>query len=620
MDVKRVQGRPGVRSLLAVLIIMTACAGFQWKQPPGNPITWDTCAYYLYLPAVFLHGDPALRDTAWLNDAQERYNVTGGGVLYQANRLKNGAQVIKVSMGLSLLWAPFFALGHVWAGVIGAPQDGFSAPYGSSLIIGGCIYLLIGLLLLRLVLKRYFTDGIVALTILLIALGTNWAHHALFGLLMPHILLFNFVALLLWNTLRWHEEQRAVHAVGIAVALGVLALSRPTDIMAVLIPMLWGMDLRARTAWPMRGALFRLHGRQVALMLVILLLFALPQMIYWRVVTGDWVHMSYAGAEEGFDFFRPHLFNVLFSFRKGWFIYTPLMAVAAAGFFWLKPGTIVPRPALLVYLLVNLWVVASWSNWWYATSFGHRAVVESYAVMAFGLGAFLTRFANARMPWRAGGALFITGLVAFNIFQLVQFDKEVLHGDRMTFAYYRAVFGQLSVPAGAKELLSVDHGKNEAHDFDGSRYDRVQATVLNSESGFKGRLSDMLLFDDLPAMLMDSADSFSPTFHHPFAELTDQDHLWVHAWTDVFVPAGCEGIIGSLVVTMEHNGQNYAYRTQDISAGNAKADEWNRIEVKYLTPEIRSGGDPLIVYYWHRSTNAVWIGDVVVQPYERNTP
>jgi hypothetical protein len=71
---------------------------------------------------------------------------------------------------------------------------------------------------------------------------------------------------------------------------------------------------------------------------------------------------------------------------------------------------------------------------------------------------------------------------------------------------------------------------------------------------------------------------------------------------------------------MEHNGQNYAYRAQDISAENAKVGAWNRIEVKYLTPEIRSGNDPLIVYYWHRSTNTAWVGDVVVEPYERNAP
>ncbi|MCB0815419.1 MAG: hypothetical protein KDB87_19920, partial [Flavobacteriales bacterium] len=74
------------------------------------------------------------------------------------------------------------------------------------------------------------------------------------------------------------------------------------------------------------------HQRKV---LVALVLGGLPPVLlllsYWKVYGGAWIFDSYQNPGEGLDLFYPHLHRFLFSFRKGWFIYTPLMLVAAAG-------------------------------------------------------------------------------------------------------------------------------------------------------------------------------------------------------------------------------------------------------------------------------------------------
>src|SRR5690606_4978484 len=63
--------------------------------------------------------------------------------------------------------------------------------------------------------------------------------------------------------------------------------------------------------------------------LLIILVFSL-QMIYWKFVTGKLFVNSYVG--EGFFFLKPKLIKGLFGFRKGWYLYTPLMFLATFGF------------------------------------------------------------------------------------------------------------------------------------------------------------------------------------------------------------------------------------------------------------------------------------------------
>jgi hypothetical protein len=56
------------------------------------------------------------------------------------------------------------------------------------------------------------------------------------------------------------------------------------------------------------------------------------QLILWNYQTGSFFIWPYKG--EGFDFLNPHIYGVLFSFRKGLFIYTPFFTD-----FWVQ-GTV----------------------------------------------------------------------------------------------------------------------------------------------------------------------------------------------------------------------------------------------------------------------------------------
>jgi hypothetical protein len=87
------------------------------------------------------------------------------------------------------------------------------------------------------------------------------------------------------------------------------------------------MDLKNRLLF-----IFRNSGYYVVMAFIFLLCW-LPQIFYWKTLTGKIFFYSYT--KEGFDFLHPHLKNGLFGFANGWLAYTPVMIFAVIGLIFL---------------------------------------------------------------------------------------------------------------------------------------------------------------------------------------------------------------------------------------------------------------------------------------------
>jgi len=561
------------------------------RSPPRNILSWDTFGYYLYLPAGLLHHDLALEDQQWVQEVITTYHSTES--FYQARSLPEGRWVMKYPMGLAVLWSPFFVVGHLVAGVSGHPQDGFSAPYQWSIIGAMLAYLLAGLLVLRRVLMKYFSDAIVAAVLALIVLGTNYLHQALYSTGMPHLFLFTLYAGVLWHSIRWHERHRMRDAIILAVLIGLLALSRPSEIVAVFIPLLIGLAHPAQWMDHVR-ALWRWRS-QFALVIGIMLLIGSPQLIYWKWLTGKFLYMSYNNPGEGFEFLHPYIAEVLFSFRKGWYIYTPLMVVATAGLFLMRRHLSSLSWSIIAFFVLNLYIVSSWSCWWYADSFGQRALVQSYAVMALPLGAVLAWLAGRHWLWRSSGVVALIALTAFNLFQIWQSAQGMIHTSRMTEAAYRAVFAKTTAPAGQDTLLLVDHAYPVGSDApDLRRYKRMPLVLMRS--GPRGRSS--------------------PVLRIPYDRLTAKDHVWleVDCWIDQ--PDDRAMPFVSLVTSFEHGGYDYAYQEMWTDTTKRAAGARTHLVTWYLTPEIRRPSDELVVRCRSDNDRPIYIDDLGVTVYE----
>lgn len=592
------------RSLLTVLLCCAALLILRISAPPQKALTWDVFGYYLYLPATFIHHDLALEDPVWLDEVMARYEPSS--TLYQLVDAPEGKRVIKYSAGMAVLYTPFFLIAHLSAPLLGYPADGFSLPYQYIIAFGCLLYALLGLFVLRKVLLHFFRDGWTALLIALIALGTNYLQLTAWdGTLLSHTPLFLLHGLLLWTTIEWHERPKMRTAVLIGGVAGLITLVRPSEGICLLIPLLWlpaGPD-----GWKRKWELLKIHFGQVTLAALAFIVAASPQLLYWHAVTGDWIFYSYVNPGEGFDFFPPHIKDFLFSFRKGWLLYTPLMVLALAGIPMLWRKRREAFWAVLLFLFANLWVISAWSCWWYAGgSFSSRSLVPAYVVLAIPLGVCLQAIfqrKNRRLP--AGVAIGL--VVLLNLFQTWQWKQGILPKDRITKAYYGAVFGKSSVPNGADTLLMVgrEASANE-HFTDEARYTEHELCHFT--------------FDDQPdsSFLFTPEVPWTPGPDVAFGELTKQDHAWLRAsarlWVGDSLPSAPPPV---MVMTFHHKGETYQYRTGDWKIPRGTRNAWVPITMDYLTPEVRSPKDNLKVYVWNEHGGPWRVDDLKVEVWER---
>jgi hypothetical protein len=130
---------------------------------------------------------------------------------------------------------------------------------------------------------------------------------------------------------------------------------------------------------------------------------------------------------------------VLFSTQKGLFFYAPVLLAGVAGLFVLPPPLRAWRTAALVIVGLDVWLVASWWDWQFGASFGHRAFVDVYPILALGVAATFSQAAS-RPALRIATVVIVAAFCALSIFQMLQYWHGVLPASDLTWSGYREVF------------------------------------------------------------------------------------------------------------------------------------------------------------------------------------
>lgn len=376
-----------------------------------NLTTWDAFGYYLYLPSIFIYED--VSQLNWVPQIDSTYQVTGGQ-LYQAMPLESGGYTNKYFSGVALMELPFFAIGHSIAKLSSYPADGFSKPYQYSLMWGIFLYTFIGLWVLRKVLLHYFSDVTTAYTLLFLGLTSNWVQYVSIDGAMSHAYIFPLYAMVLWQTIKWYQNFLWKDAFLIGLLIGLATLCRPTELIMLFIPLLWRHDTADSET---KFQLLKRYKWQVILCGVGIGLALLPQLIYWKITTGHFIH----NVGSKWYFFNPW-FRVLVGPEKGWFLYTPVALFMIIGLFLLgkHPG----KKSLLTFCILNIWIIIAWSDWRYGASYSTRALTQSYPVFALALAAFWSRpFWQNKHLWIG---VLLLGLTALNIYQLGIYNSGII--------------------------------------------------------------------------------------------------------------------------------------------------------------------------------------------------
>jgi hypothetical protein len=605
-------------SLVAFIAVSASIGFFNFSMFPKNILSWDVFGYYIYLPMIFIHNNWGLQDINLVHHILEQYQ--NSSTLYQCYQTETGYWVMRYPMGMAILYSPFFFIGHLAAWVSHSPMDGFSLPYQSAVLLGGVFYSVCGFWFLRKILLKYFSDAAAAITMLVIYLGTNYFFHSSFhgSNAMTHNYLFTVYTLIIWFTICWHETFRLRYALLLGLLCGINIISRPSEVVCLLIPLLWKTGSEFSFAEKIK--LFFRYKIHIFLFFLVMAVVCMPQFIYWKIISGKFLFYSYGdNPGEGFEFLHPNILEVLFSFRKGWLLYTPIMIFAVAGIFFSLRRLQNFSYAITVYFLINIYIVSSWSAWWFAESFGQRSLIQSYAVLTLPLGFIINYFISAIPIRLRNSALAVLCLLIFlNLFQTWQFLHGIIHPSRMTGQAYMAVFGKTKIPLNLEKLLLIDRESAESSKIDESEYAKTKEWTEDFEHTKNASLIEA--HSGTHSFEMDSAKIYSPVIEKMYKEITTQDYAKLKVSVQVYCPGNVKPVHGSLVAAFDHKGYSYGYKRIDTESLNIEPDRWTEISMLYLTPVIRVKTDKLKVYFLQRGSAIVYVDDIKVEVWEKNHP
>ena len=213
---------------------------------------------------------------------------------------------------------------------------------------------------------------------LLIFFATNLFEYSITYPSMSHVYSFFAIAWLIYSVKKYFVFQRRITLISTFIAFAFIVLIRPANSLILLLIPFLAEDKSTLVSIPRK-----LTADSKILFYCMLIFFTLIfiQLLAWHLETGHFITWSYTG--ERFNFTKPELFNFLFSYRKGFFVYTPVMFIACFGIISVYAENKYRGYSLLFFLLVTIYVLSSWWNWYYGDSFGMRSMIDFYPVFAF---------------------------------------------------------------------------------------------------------------------------------------------------------------------------------------------------------------------------------------------
>ncbi|MCF6170772.1 MAG: hypothetical protein L3J66_07345 [Bacteroidales bacterium] len=409
--------------LLTAIILVWVSANLKWGDDRWNSvISVDGNGYYAYLPAVFIYHDLSF---GFFDELKNDKNRPGLSYNYRA---KYGDHIVnKYFAGTALAQMPFFFMGHVANRLTGNPLDGYSVYYLIFIQVATLFYALLGQYFLMRVLRRYgVSETVNALVIFTVVFGTSLFHYVVDEPSMSHVYSFAFVNLFVLGFLVFFKKPSFRFLLLGMFALGMLVLIRPVNGLVVLtLPFLAGsLEKLKRGVWYLIK-----HPLHFAMSVLPTLFLVSLQLIIYKIQTGDLLVYSYA--EESLNFTNAQVVKFLFSYRKGFFVYTPVFLLSLFGashfykesffqFFW-----------WVASLTLVVFVLSSWWQWYYGGSFGSRVMIEYYIFFAVPLGLLLQRH-----RYRKAIALLVLILILVCQAQTYQYRYGYLHWSEMNKERY----------------------------------------------------------------------------------------------------------------------------------------------------------------------------------------
>lgn len=575
--------RPSPSTLaIAVVMVFFACITWRWSWNQGPAIIRsDAVGYYGYLRAVFINHDLG----------HERPNAT------YLHETPDGT-LNKYFAGEAVMLLPFFLAAHGWAHVSGHETDGLSSPYVCAIGLAGLVYALFGLLAFRALLRRLaIEEPVLAAVLLTIGFGTQLVQYASIQPGWSHVYSFCMVSVFLLLTARLAEHPQLRRYAAWGLSLGMILLLRPVNGLVLLaLPVVLGNGtgsfLRAFTGrWgPMLAA-----GIAGACVVFI-------QCLLWYMQVGHFVADGYKG--EGFHWDRPEVVQVLIGFRRGLFLWTPVLLFTAFSILALWKIDRVRAMASLAYWAVNTYVIASWWIWYYGSGWGARVYIDHYPVLFLPMAVVLSRWYRGS-PWLWRASLVALGAVSlFTLAQFYQYNHRLLHVECMDSRKYAYSF--LRFDDAHRDRFG---GNYRVAPFNPNGLDTLVHEKWDVEGTWSHWLGRRIRMKGAPSgdhvVACDVVDHFGPSFTMRSSELPKGRALFLAIGFERYVEHVDDTRSVLCVTALEDtSGTQSFYEPFDMEPMPPKGDGvWEHVEYRIAIPPVGEGED-LKFYFWNKKSAA----------------
>lgn len=417
---------------LVIMLLLVFSINNYLNNPDDHIGLADGKGYYDYLPSIFIRNDINRKDFSH-SEKPELYNVVTqeGHGFYVEYKDK---YVNKYPVGTAILQLPFFLVEYWSSSTNKESLTGYEHSFQTSVFHAALFYLFLALFFLKLFLKELKVKiWIIFFIQLLIALGTNVTFYTNFDSSFSHVYSLFAINAFLYFSYCYFNAGKLKFFIWACVLFGLILDLRQINLLIVLIlPFIAGSwsNLKEKIILLFKNPMYLLSG--IGLITVIVFI----QLYTWFLQTGDWFVYSYQN--ESFNFSEPHFIDILFSYKKGLFIYTPVAFIAVVSSLWL----LVKKKYYLLgtwisFFIIITYILSSWWSWYYGCSFGHRAYVEFYGILFIPFALFL----NEVKKWTCFAVLSLCLLaIPLNLIQSYQYSKYILHFIDMDKEKYWHIF------------------------------------------------------------------------------------------------------------------------------------------------------------------------------------
>jgi hypothetical protein len=377
------------RTYSILIICITLCVAVSFNLnfgKQGSHYFGDALGYYMYLPATFIYHNLKSPEVLPQNDS-----TIAQSALHYADQLNDSKQLspkgiafMQYTYGVALLELPFFAAAHVYELTTGGHPNGFTHCYANAIWAGNLLYCILGLMILYRILKRYYSNLVPLLTVCIIFLGTNIFWFSVYQYGMSHVPIFFLYSLLILLTIKMDEAPKTWLFVCIGLIIGLIIVIRPTDIVCIFIPLLYNVYNKQtiKAKWQFIAQ----HKLKLLLLIFASILPVIPQLLYWKMVSGKYIFYSYG--QQSFNWAQPKIIAGLFYFSNGWLPYSLVMIFALSGLLLVRHYK---QWAWSIFLIlpIYIYIIYSWYCFNYINGLGSRPMIHMYPLLAIPLAAFI---------------------------------------------------------------------------------------------------------------------------------------------------------------------------------------------------------------------------------------